>query len=235
MALPGSAHVTDGLAPVSQHVRPSLTLVPAGPEQADDPAVLPPRRRQRSRASNNAETVALVVAARAGDADAWAGLIERFGASLWLIARNCGIDAAEANDVVQTTWERLLHHLDRIREPERLVGWLAITARREAVRVAQARSRRIPSGDLREGIEDAGSSVRLPEDELLRTERQHEVLRGVDGLKPACRRLFELLSADPPLSYAEIALMTGMKIGSIGPTRARCLECLRRQLPALAS
>ena len=83
----------------------------------------------------------LVEAARQGDADSWAMLVEQFSGLVWSIAHNCGLGPADAADVSQTVWLRLASHLDRIERPERVGAWLATTARRESFRVKKLSSR----------------------------------------------------------------------------------------------
>ena len=168
----------------------------------------------------------LVRAAAAGDADAWRALVERFGGFVWSIARSHGLDRVDAADVVQTVWLRLVDNLGRLREPERVAGWLASTARHESIRVSRQRQRTVPTGDTvvfdRQGPfeDDAAAPV-------LRRERDAAVRKLVEDLPPRARDLLELLVIDTASSYAEVARRLAMPIGSIGPTRQRCLRALR--------
>jgi RNA polymerase sigma factor (sigma-70 family) len=171
---------------------------------------------------------ALVRAAAAGDQAAWDALVERFAPLLWSIARGHGLGSADAADVSQTTWLRLVEHLDRIREPDRLAGWLAVTARNECLRILRRSGRDVPS--LEETIDL--SDPRLPPVEagVLVEERDQLLWRAFEGLSPRCQLLLRLVMADPPLSYQEVGELLGIPIGSIGPTRGRCLAQLRDEV-----
>jgi len=167
--------------------------------------------------------------AAGGDAAAWDALVEQFGALVWSVARAHRLSAADAADVSQTTWLRLVEHLDAITQPERLGAWLATTARRECLAVIRRRSRQIPveeSGDLAEGSLDEPP----PDGPLLEAE-EHSILAIAFGrLAERCQRLLRLLMIDPPPQYSDVAAALEIPIGSIGPTRARCLERLKHEV-----
>jgi RNA polymerase sigma factor (sigma-70 family) len=177
------------------------------------------------------ETGVLVRRAAAGDQRAWDQLVQGYAGLIWSVARLHGLSASDAADVSQVTWLRLVEQVGRLRQPERLAAWLATTARRESVRVARRAARQVPVGDGRDGADGpdddaAGGRVELDErDALLR--------RAFAGLTPRCRELLGLLLADDSLSYAEVSQILDMPVGSIGPTRARCLACLRRTVDAV--
>jgi RNA polymerase sigma factor (sigma-70 family) len=166
----------------------------------------------------------LVEAAAAGDQKAWDALVDRFTSLLWNIARQYRLSAADAADVVQTTWLRLVENLDRIAEPERLAGWLATTARRECLRVSRRTDLPRPGEDFAV-IPDDGPA---PGEQLLREEQDAALWAALARLGEGCQQLIRLLISDPPPSYAETAVIMGMKVGSIGPTRQRCLNQLRK-------
>ena len=173
----------------------------------------------------------LLAAARAGDEAAWSAIVHRYGGAIRGALRGFRLDAADEQDLTQITWMRLLEHGDSVRTPEALPGWLATTARREAMRRQTAR--------LREVVVDPAEWPEVPDATdadagLLATERAAAVARALATLPPRPRALAELLVREPEPSYAEISLALGMPVGSIGPTRARCLEALRRH-PALQS
>ena len=170
---------------------------------------------------------ALVQAAAAGDQQAWNGLVDKFASTVWAIARGYRLNAADAADVSQTTWLRLVENLHRIEQPERVGAWLATTTRREALRVLRLAGRQIPNGDDFEVLPDVATSV-SPDRGLLATERDRLVTELVEQLPERSQLLLRLLSADSPLSYRDISEALAMPIGSIGPTRARALEQLRR-------
>jgi RNA polymerase sigma factor (sigma-70 family) len=169
----------------------------------------------------------LVGAAAAGDHTAWDALVDRFASTVWAIARAHRLNAADAADVSQTTWLRLLEHLNRIQQPERVGAWLATTARRESLHVLRVAGRQIPSGEDFDVLPDSLTST-APDRGLIRSERAQLVNDLVDKLPVRSQVLLRLLSADSPLSYRDISEALSMPIGSIGPTRARALEQLRK-------
>jgi RNA polymerase sigma factor (sigma-70 family) len=183
--------------------------------------------KEAHRYPDRAEVAALVRAAAMGDQGAWDSLVDRFASTVWAVARGYRLNAADAADVSQTTWLRLVEHLNRIEQPERVGAWLATTARREALRVLRMAGRQIPSGDDFEVLPDLQTS-RSPDRDLIANERDRRVSELVEQLPPRSQRLLRLLSADSPLSYRDISEAMSMPIGSIGPTRARVLEQLRR-------
>lgn len=171
----------------------------------------------------------LVRRARSGDASAWDKLVERLGSRVWAVARAQGLSRADADDVFQVTWMRLVTHLDAIREPERVGAWLAVTARHESFRVLRRNGRQIPTAD--DDVFDDTPCLDQPVDAgVLASERQHAVWEAVATLPAHCQRLLRLLMADPPFTYEEITDLLDIRPGSIGPTRGRCLDKLRRRL-----
>jgi RNA polymerase sigma factor (sigma-70 family) len=177
--------------------------------------------------SRGARAIArLVLAAREGDEAAWNGLVDEFGGLVWSVARAHRLSSADAADVSQTTWLRLAEHLDRIREPERVGGWLAATARHECLRVLRRSQRELPLGD--DLPEPTGPPARSPAARLLAGERAALLWDAFEQLPERCRTLLRVLMADPAPAYEEVSEALGMPVGSIGPTRARCLERLRR-------
>ncbi|MDQ1535476.1 MAG: hypothetical protein QOF28_3237 [Actinomycetota bacterium] len=169
----------------------------------------------------------LVRAAGAGDFDAWNELVNRFAGMVWTVARRHRLNAADAADVSQTTWLRLVEHLNRIEHPERVGGWLATTARRESLRVLRLAERQVPAEpdsflDLTLGDTESA------EDIITNAERDKELWQLFSQLPTRCQLILQLLGGDEPMSYAELAEVLDMPVGSVGPTRARCLEHLRR-------
>ena len=197
--------------------------------------VPPGAQRDRSRARQTANpdlnehppTARLVEAARSGDQEAWNALVERLAPTVWAMARRHRLNSADAADVFQTTWLRLLEHLDRIEHPERVAGWLATTARRECFRTLRLAGRQVPNGDDFDLRVDLATSAPLERD-LLAAERERIVEELLNRLPSRTRRLLRLLTAESGLSYRDISESMSMPIGSIGPTRARALEQVRR-------
>jgi RNA polymerase sigma factor (sigma-70 family) len=172
----------------------------------------------------------LIEAAGNGDERAWGVIVERFEGLIWATTRAHRLSAAESADVTQTTWLRLLENLDRIREPEHLGAWLATTARHECLRHIRLRARELPATD--EAVFDLATDQPI-ESELLTRERSDALVRALARVGERCQALLRMLAAVSAPSYEEISAALGMPVGAIGPTRARCLEKLRRS-PELA-
>jgi RNA polymerase sigma factor (sigma-70 family) len=167
----------------------------------------------------------VVSAAAAGNLGAWTTLVERFGARLRAVARTHRLAAHDAEDVVQTTWLRLLEHIQDVREPGAVGAWLETTARRESLRKLSAGQRERPTEDELVELEP---SAPVDEDRLVAAERRRALAVAMQELPRRGQQLLAMLAADSEPSYAEISRALGMPIGSIGPTRARCLTRLRR-------
>lgn len=165
----------------------------------------------------------LLLRAAAGEREAWDALVDRFGQMVWSVARSFRLDDAAASDVAQTVWLRLIENVDRIQDPERLPGWLATTCRREALRVIKRSERSVPS-DFEYDIEDPSPSL---ESMMIEDEETREVVQALRELGEECQQLLRLLTVEPALSYEEIAEATGRPVGSLGPTRGRCVERLK--------
>jgi RNA polymerase sigma factor (sigma-70 family) len=169
----------------------------------------------------------LVRAAADGDERAWNELVDEFVGLLWTIARAYRLDEADAADVVQSTWLRLLEHVGRLRDPARVGDWLATTARRECLRVLRESDRTLLFGEHPPECESADPPFA---DVVLAHERDEALRRGFARLRCSDQALLRLLVAEPRPSYEEIASALDMPIGSIGPTRQRALERLRQEL-----
>jgi RNA polymerase sigma factor (sigma-70 family) len=174
------------------------------------------------RSPNMSEVADLVQAAAEGDQVAWDGLVERFNGLVWSVARAHRLAPVDASDVVQTTWLRLVEHLGRLQDPERVGAWLATTARRECLRVLRHSARLLPTEEVPETPVEARLDAAL-----LAEERDRALWQAFGGLSERCQALLRLLVTEPPPSYEEVSAALDMPIGSIGPTRQRCLERLR--------
>jgi RNA polymerase sigma factor (sigma-70 family) len=171
--------------------------------------------------------VALVARAAGSDQDAWNQLIERYAPLVWAICTRYRLSDHDREDVGQNVWLLLVEQLGKLREPAALPGWLATTTRHECLRVVTAAQR---VGTLGGGLDDAPEFVDdvVIDEEMLRAERDGALRAAFAKLPPPCRRLLAMLFSDPPHSYTQISATLGIRMGSIGPQRARCLERLRR-------
>lgn len=177
---------------------------------------------------DRAKVEANVLAAAEGDQRAFDWLVECYGGLVWSVIRSHRLSDADAHDVFQTTWLRLVEHLDRIREPRAVGGWLASTSRHESLRLLRHADRARPAPDEQfDQLEAAGGAV---DTELIADERDAQLWAALNELGERCRTLLRVLMADPPLSYEEVSQILEMPIGSIGPTRGRCLGQLREHL-----
>ncbi len=176
----------------------------------------------------------LVIRARNGDKQAWDALVERYAPLIWSICRRHRLDDTDADDVGQSVWLRLAGQLDKIRDPAALPGWLATTTRRECSRVLRTTRDQHPAGhppDIQNMPDEQGVTA---EQELLAAEAHAALREAVSHLPPRDRQLIAALTQDPPLPYAEISARLGIPVGSIGPSRRRCLDKIRRH-PAIAA
>ena len=155
----------------------------------------------------------------------------KYGRLIWSITRDFKLVESDAADVFQTTWMRLIEHINRIDHPDRVGSWLATTARNECLRCLAARKRLVVAHEdvIFDDLVEHGADI---DEGLLAQERAEGVRAAMEILPWRWRRLMELLMSDPPVSYAEISDELGLPIGSIGPTRARCLARLRTLLEA---
>jgi RNA polymerase sigma factor (sigma-70 family) len=178
----------------------------------------------------------LVALALQGNQRAWQDLVHRYSPLVSSVIRRYRMNDSDADDVRQNLWMRLVEHLKDIREPRALPGWVMTTTRNEAIRVLAGKRRTEPvdpqQDDRLDNIEHTE-----PDADLIRAEHRAAVHAGLRELRPEHRELIELTFADTPISYQQISTRLGIPIGSIGPTRARCLKKLERTaaIRALAS
>jgi RNA polymerase sigma factor (sigma-70 family) len=170
------------------------------------------------------ELAEIVRSARAGDRRAWERLYARFTPMLRRIAGSYRLAPADAEDAVQTTWLRLVDNIARVREPAAVGAWLAITARREALRTLQRGVRELPSAEP-QPLDEAGDES--SEDVASQRERRFALHAAVRRLPGRQRDLLSEMLRRPCASYDEIAGALTMPVGSIGPTRERALSRLR--------
>ena len=176
----------------------------------------------------------LVTRARNGDRQAWDTLIERYAPLIWSICRRHRLAAEDAEDVGQIVWLRLVDQLDKVRAPAALPGWLATTARRECLRVLRTERGPLAAGPELDADILPDERTATAEQEMLAAERHAALHEAFQALPPDGQQLIALLIEDPPLPYAEISARLGIPVGSIGPTRRRYIDKLRRY-PAVAA
>jgi RNA polymerase sigma factor (sigma-70 family) len=153
--------------------------------------------------------------------------VDEFSGLVWAVARAHRLSDADAADVAGTTWLALVENLGRVREADRLGAWLATTARRESLRILRGAQRQVPTGeDFAEAPADGADAA----GDLIARERDDLLWRAFGRLPARDQALLRLLVADPQPSYDEISAALEMPIGSIGPTRGRALERLRREV-----
>ena len=177
---------------------------------------------------------ALVAAAADGDARAWSEIVTRYSPLLVAVIRKYRLSTSEVEDVAQTVWLRAVEQLANLREPRALPQWIIVTARREALRQVTGGRRTQPRDPLDPVWSTSAATTTDPDERLIHAERHEALLAGLAELPERQRELILLLVANPPLTYEEIHRRTGIPIGSIGPTRGRALERLRRTEPIAA-
>jgi RNA polymerase sigma factor (sigma-70 family) len=165
---------------------------------------------------------------RDGDPGAMARLVRRATPLLWHVARGYRLDTGTAEDVVQNALLALVRHGDSITEPHAVLRWLIVTARRESIRAAQAK-------DRTELVEDPGVTMVAPESDgpeprVLADVAQKVLWRNVSQLPVRCQRLLRAIAFAERPDYAALSEALGVPVGSIGPTRGRCLAKLRSLL-----
>ena len=170
---------------------------------------------------------------RGGEPRALDDLVRLLSPMLWHVVRASGLDPATAEDVVQTTWLTLVRSGDSIAESRAVGGWLCTTARREAWRVARQSTRQQP-------VEDEAIARRLPdspaaEGQVVLDDENARLWDCLGRLPERCQKLLRIVAAESRPDYTVISQQLGMPVGSIGPTRGRCLDKLRLELVAAGS
>ncbi len=165
---------------------------------------------------------------RDGEPRALEDLVRLLSPMLWQVVRAAGLDRASAEDVVQTTWLTLVRSGDTITEPRAVAGWLTTSARREAWRVSRQAGRQRP-------VEDETIARRLPDEpapeaRVVLDDDNARLWDCLGRLPERCQRLLRIVAAEARPDYTAIATELDMPVGSIGPTRGRCLDKLRREL-----
>ena len=168
---------------------------------------------------------------RQSDAEAWNRLVDSTQSLVYSIPRRYGLGADDAADVFQATYQALFKNLDRMQSGRALPKWLAVTAARESLRIKRIQSRTVGAEDLGLSLDEiVAQEETTAEGDAVAAESADDVRRAVASLQERCRELLTALYLAEETPYAEIAERLGMPIGAIGPTRARCLDKLRKIL-----
>ena len=173
----------------------------------------------------------LVRACARGEDAAWRLFLDRYGDLIYSVPLKMGVSRSDAEEVFQSSVLAMYQRLGTLRDANRLVAWICELARRQTLYYLRKRSRETLEEDESFG-ERPDSSPRVDE-AILSLEESQLVREALSGLGPRCRELLTLLYlTDPVLAYKELAESLDIPIGSIGPTRARCLKSLRAGLAA---
>ena len=193
-----------------------------------------PRARDRREPTDRSSDAELTTRCAKGDASAWNELVQRYRQLIYSIPRRMGLDPSDADDVFQTTFTRLAERIDSLNEPSKIQAWLVTTARREALRAAGRRVAVLSPEEMPEPVDPA----ELPSEELERLQDQMLVRRALEKLGGPCRELLEKLYArrddERGNTYEIVAKELGLSLGSIGPTRMRCLRKLLSEFRKLS-
>ncbi len=168
----------------------------------------------------------LLIALSCGDAPAWEETVRRYGGLLRSSARAVLRSDADVDEAVQRTWVLLFRHADRIQESACLPGWLATTARREALAVLRSQQRAVPTEDVADRMSPIEADLAA---ELMRAELSRALERAVDRL-PATQRLLMRAMLREEQSYDALSRELDIPRGSLGPLRGRAVRALRAQL-----
>jgi RNA polymerase sigma factor (sigma-70 family) len=188
----------------------------------DEPQPVTVRADKPGRAARMAD---LLSAARAGSEDALGQIVNELSPLLWQVARSAGLSQGDAEDVLQTVWMRLITHLDSIHDAGALTSWLVTTTKREAWRVRAAGRKQLPADqDVFAGLPDKGPGS---EEQVILEDQRRELWAAIGMLSRRCQELLRIMAFAPRPDYATVAAALGMRVGSIGPTRGRCLAKLR--------
>ena len=169
----------------------------------------------------------LLASAARGDQGAWNALVQRYMPLVYSVTRKLNLTQPEAEDVSQTVWLKLIEHLDSIKTPAALPGWIATTTRNAAISALRSGRRTQPVDPAPGGMLDRTSTSHNVENDVMRFEQFQALRSAIDQLRPDYRQLILLMLDDPPHSYEEIGELMGIPATSVGPTRARCLKKLR--------
>ena len=227
-----STQAANGAAPLDPVKSPAVSRQPPGQRANPSPGV--EVRKETQPIYGDSVVADLVSRARNGDEQAWDALVIRYAPLIWSICRRHRLPGADAEEVGQSVWLHLVEHLDKVRCPAALPGWLATTTQRECARVLRT-PRRAQAARSPSDIENIPEEQTRTAAHALLAAQRHAALRSPPtNLPPSGQQLIAMLTVDPPMPYAEIGARLGIPVGSIGPTRARYLDRLRRH-PAITA
>jgi RNA polymerase sigma factor (sigma-70 family) len=174
----------------------------------------------------------LVKECLSGNEEAWSQLIDKYKALIYSIPVKYDLSRQEAADVFQATCMELLQRLPELRDPRALPKWLMQVAHHECYRLKRS-NQRVVSRDAEPGLPEPETPA-IAESLVQQTQEEQFLREAMMSLTPQCRRLVELLFFETPSRpYSEVAAELGLAVGSIGFTRQKCIERLRRQLGEL--
>lgn len=162
---------------------------------------------------------------RDGDPAALERLVRLLTPVMWHQARAYGLGKEAAEDVVQASWLALVRQADSVRDPQAVWRWVTVTSRREAWRVARQQTREDTAPP--ETLDAAAAPVPGPEGAVLAEAAARSLWHHVARLPERCQRLLRIIAFEERPDYASLSAQLGMAVGSIGPTRGRCLDKLR--------
>ena len=172
----------------------------------------------------------LIEGCRRGDRRAWRRTLDRYGRLVYSIPLQLGLSTDDADDVAQATFAEFLAGIDSIVTDDRLGAWLGTVARRQSIRLIERRERD------RHGLDALPHDLVDHDEWTARVAEIEWVDQALAQLPERCRHLLVLLYfTDPPSSYERIAAALDMPIGSVGPTRGRCLASLETELARRAT
>lgn len=178
---------------------------------------------------------ALITACRAGAETAWETIVHKYQNLIFSIPRRAGLDGDAAADVLQEVFKTLFEKLDSIEQPQFLRAWLTTTARHKTIHYVQREKRGRIQPLFNEENEinyEVPDRALLPDEVLLRLEKENQIEAALSKIDDRCRRLVTMLYLETEqIPYQEIADALDLPVGSIGPTRARCLKKLLKFLP----
>lgn len=185
--------------------------------------------------TNDSTDEELIIACRAGLETAWETIVYKYQNLIFSIPRRAGLDGDAASDVLQEVFKTLFEKLDSIEQPQFLRAWLTTTARHKTIHYIQRekRGKIQPLFDEENEINyEVPDRALLPDEVLVRLEKDIQIETALSKIDDRCRRLVTMLYLEAEqIPYQEIADALGLPVGSIGPTRARCLKKLLKFLP----